>query len=91
MTRAEILQAAEKCVTQDRQDDYGSAENSFGEIAAYWKVYLGVEIKAEDVGIMMALMKIARITTGRYKADSYIDACGYLSISGEIAGKEGQE
>jgi len=29
----------------------------------------------------MALLKIARISTGKFTPDSYIDACGYLSLA----------
>jgi hypothetical protein len=34
---------------------------------------------------MMALLKIARIATGTFKGDSYVDACGYIACAGEIA------
>jgi hypothetical protein len=37
---------------------------------------------------MMTLLKIARIMGGRFKADSFVDACGYLACAGEIALKE---
>ena len=40
---------------------------------------------AEDVAIMMALLKIARIATGTAKADSFIDAAGYIACGGELA------
>ena len=36
MTREEVLQAAAKCVNGDRQEDYGSPENNFGLVAAFW-------------------------------------------------------
>lgn len=52
-------------------------------------MYLGGKcIKPADVCVMMALLKIARIQTGRYKADSYVDACGYLALAGEISTPE---
>ena len=35
---------------------------------------------------MMAMLKIARTTTGT-SADSYIDAAAYISIGGEINGQ----
>lgn len=34
---------------------------------------------------MMALLKIARIAGGKFKADSYVDAIGYMACAGEIA------
>lgn len=93
MKRAEILEAARKCVCGDREEDYGSPENNFANIAKLWEVYLrekcvsleaGVNICPEDVAAMMALLKIGRIMGG-YKEDSFVDACGYLACAGEIA------
>ena len=34
---------------------------------------------------MMALLKIARISSGTDKEDSFIDACGYMACAGECA------
>ena len=42
----------------------------------------------EDVAVLMTLLKIARIADGNFKADSYVDAIGYLACGGEIAGRE---
>ena len=88
-TRKSILAEAERCVCTDREKEYGNAENNFALIARLWREYLDTDnaITAHDVAIMMALLKIARIATGRFKADSYVDACGYLACAGEIAHK----
>lgn len=86
-TRAEILDAAKKIVTGDREKQYGSPEDNFADIAEFWTTYTGYPISAEDVAIMMALLKIARIRSGNYKADSFVDLCGYASIAAEIAGR----
>ena len=43
-----------------------------------------VEITPEDVAVMMALLKIARIASGQAKLDNWIDGCGYLACGGEI-------
>ena len=88
MTRAEIIDEAKKCVCEDRESQYGSPEDSFSIIAGFWSVYLEYAISPVDVAIMMSLLKIARIAGGRFKADSYIDACGYIACAGEIAGRE---
>lgn len=74
MTRKEILEAAEKCICGDREQDYGSPERSFGVIGQFWETYLQekcldpmcsgpleVRILPEDVAAMMCLFKIARI------------------------------
>ena len=87
MTRAEILDSAKKCVCEDRESQYGSPEDSFSIIAGFWSVYLDYALSPVDVAIMMSLLKTARIAGGRFKADSYIDACGYIACAGEIAGR----
>lgn len=95
-TRAEILDAAKKIVTGEREKQYGSPEDNFAVIARFWEVYLnqrcvdamsGFVLNPDDVAMLMALMKIARIMTGTFKGDSYIDACGYLACAAEIAGR----
>lgn len=86
-TRAEILDAAKKIVTGDREKQYGKPEDNFAVIAEFWTTYIGHPISSEDVAIMMALLKIARIRSGNYKADSFIDGVGYLSLAAEIAGR----
>ena len=94
-TRAHVLELARKCVCSDRESQYGSPENNFALIAAFWGLYLEeklqlteIEIKAEDVAMMMALLKIARCTTGQVKLDNYVDLAGYAACGGEIAMKK---
>ena len=84
-TRAEILDAAKKIVTGDREKQYGKPEDNFAVIAEFWTTYIGNPISSEDVAIMMALLKIARIRSGNYKTDSFVDGVGYLSLAAEIA------
>lgn len=86
-TRAAILDAAKKIVTGDREQQYGKPEDNFAVIAEFWTTYTGHPISSEDVAIMMALLKIARIRSGNYKADSFVDGVGYLSLAAEIAGR----
>ena len=86
-TRAEILDAAKKIVTGGREKQYGEPEDNFAVIAEFWTTYIGHPISSEDVAIMMALLKIARIRSGNYKADSFIDGVGYLSLGGEISAR----
>lgn len=84
-TRAEILDAAKKIVTGDREKQYGKPEDNFDVIARLWTTYAGHSFTPVDVAVMMTLLKVARIKTGHYKIDSYVDACGYLACAAEIA------
>ena len=86
MTRQELLAAAEKCVCQDRNEQYGKPENNFARIADYWGVYLNETITAEDVAVMMIMMKIARVGSSGYSSmDSWTDVAGYAACGAEIA------
>lgn len=95
LTRVDILHAAEKCVCGQRETDYGTPEDNFETIAELWETYLrracvdeagGVYIEANDVAMMMALLKIARIAAGGGKADSWIDLAGYAACGAECEG-----
>lgn len=94
-TRASILNEAKRCVCGQREQDYGSPENNFRLIASLWEPYIrqrcvghgaDVRIGPEDVAMLMALLKIARICSGTGTADSFVDLAGYAACGGEIAG-----
>lgn len=94
MTRKDIIEAIEKAVLVDRQETYGKPEDSFNLIADLWQVYLSFKIKnnpksllilGDDVAVMMALMKIARIAKSPSHADNWIDLAGYAVCGGEVA------
>lgn len=79
-----ILQEAANLIEGDRNDQHGAREKCHAEIAKLWTWWTGFQIDPHDVAVMMAMLKIARIKTGSYNRDSYLDACGYLSIAGEL-------
>ena len=92
MDRQECLTTALDIVSKDRQNDYGTPENNFGTIAAYWSNYLASigyptqasPIRPHDVAAMMALLKIARIATSPTKDDNWVDLAGYAANGAEI-------
>lgn len=92
MTRKDILDAAEKIVTGERQQTYGEPEDNFETIAQMWEAYLGVPISGMDVSMMMVLLKVARVSgsTDRTSLDNFVDICGYASCGGEVAHIEGR-
>lgn len=95
MNRREVLDRANQCVNGDRQGSYGSPEDNFNRIAKMWNAYLGFgantyppELKGSDVAAMLALLKIARIGSGKYKDDNWIDLAGYAACGGELQSME---
>lgn len=85
MKREEILDTAKECVCGKREQDYGTPEDNFGVIAAFWTSYLHRVISPVDVAMMMALLKIARIRNGGGTGDSFVDLAGYAACGGELA------
>lgn len=93
MKREEILNAAKACVCGGREQDYGTPERNFHIIADLWTTYIDatfatrrgvLRIEPKDVAAMMALMKIARVASGKAKDDNWIDIAGYAACGGEI-------
>ena len=90
MTRSEILDKAKACVCGDREQDYGSPESNFGKIADLWNAYVGEPMfHTTDVAAMLALLKIARISSGHAKDDNWIDLAGYAACGGELEALNG--
>lgn len=95
-TRQRVLKEAKKCVCGQREQDYGTPEDSFRLIAQLWESYIrermvgvtDVCVNPEDVAIMMAMLKIARLAYNPEHMDSWVDLAGYAACGGEIAGKE---
>lgn len=96
LTRAAVLEKARACVCGEREEDYGTPEDSFGCIAELWEAYLRaacvspdaiVTVTAADVAMLMALLKIARVGTSSVggTADSFVDLAGYAACGAECA------
>jgi hypothetical protein len=82
------IDEASQLIDGDRQADYGDPRANHERIAALWSAYLGplfdakgepVEIRAEDVAMLMGLVKIGR-ERYRHKADNITDLIGYALI-----------
>lgn len=90
LNRRECLETAMKIVCEDREASYGTPEDNFNLISCFWSLYLGVTINPKDVAMMMALLKIARDKSGRFKEDNMIDLAGYAACACEIGGKQNE-
>lgn len=87
-TRFDILDRAGEIVGGHRVTEYGEPEDNFSVIARLWSAYLGTDISAQDVAMMMVLFKTGRIKSGTATEDSFIDIAGYAACGGEIASGE---
>ena len=87
-TRSQVLDEAYNLINGDRQDDYGTPQESFGTLAALWSEYLGVSLRPSQVAMCLALLKVARQKHGPKKQDTYVDAAGYCALAAELAMEE---
>lgn len=87
MKRDEILSTANEYVTKDRAASHGDMEDNFSAIAKLWSAYTGSDITSIDVGVMMNLLKCARIRSNHSHMDNYVDGAGYMACAGEIASR----
>lgn len=91
MRAAEVCSKAAELVGGDRDAQHGAKLDNFTKIAALWNAWTEIRsgvpagFTAHDVGVMMALMKIARTQSGGFNIDDYIDACGYAGCAAQVA------
>lgn len=89
-TDKSILQEAHEIIYADREKTYGSPAKNLQVIADLWESYLrgkgmwnddGCDgLFAEDVALMMVLMKVARLCNTPDHRDSLVDICGYTAL-----------
>ena len=91
LSKEEILAKANEFISKDRNETHGDAFKNHAEIAEFWNTFLDSKLKpmanitAQDVAIMMILLKISRSTQGeKFNIDNFIDMVGYAAIAGEI-------
>jgi hypothetical protein len=86
-SKAGILLEVLKLVTSDRAATHGDVVTNHQNIARLWSAYLHREITADEVAIMMVLLKVARTQLGALNRDDYVDMAGYAAVAGEIMGR----
>jgi hypothetical protein len=88
-----ILTEAERITQADRQRYYGHPHDNHGNTAEFWRSYikrrfgLDVRLTAEDVCMMMILLKVSR-QANRSHRDNLVDIAGYARNVEQIADRE---
>lgn len=94
---ASVLDEANTIIYGDREKTYGHPSKNLAAIADMWTTYLisrglfdpnGDNLKAEDVAVMMVLLKAARLGNDPTHRDSLVDICGYAALV-ERCGEKG--
>ena len=93
MNAAEIATKAASLVSGEREQTHGTKVENFDNIAHLWNAWLYVRfgrginvwLGGHDVAKLMALLKIARMESGTFNADDFVDCAGYAAIAGELS------
>lgn len=90
-----IAEKAASLVNGDRKAAYGDVVDGLQKVATMMNAVLTVAgkptarpLEARDVAMLMVAMKAARIYTGPFRADSFIDVAGWAAVAGEAASRE---
>lgn len=92
--RNEPLEQAIELINKDRNEDYGEPYDNFRDIAEMMTVLLrpilkdGTKVQCHHVSMMMIAVKLSRMTTSPFKADSWVDIAGYIGAGWEATTKE---
>jgi hypothetical protein len=85
LTRTKTLHTAIRIINGDRQESYGDAQESFDRIATVWSAITNTHITGAQVALMMAGLKLCRLSTDIDHSDSWVDLAGYAALGSEIA------
>jgi len=91
MKYQEILQSATDIVQDRGLNDYGHPADNMQHAAMLISAYLQMPVMDYQVCAILALVKLARATTGNLdKADNYIDGAAYIALMGQLATEENE-
>jgi len=79
-----VLQEAMTIIYGDREKTYGHPAKNLKAISSMWNAYLKSvgdrELTAQDVCVMMTLLKCARLANNTQHRDSIVDGAAYLAL-----------
>lgn len=87
LKRDVVLTTAGTLISGERDKTYGDATESFAKIGKVWGAILDTEITAAQVAMLMAGLKIVRLSSTPGHDDSWIDLAGYAALGAEAASK----
>lgn len=97
--RTDILQEAIHLINGERNSSYGDPLDDFRTTASLWQTYLSRTVSARgrlvvephDVAILMAMLKMARISWSPEKRDHWADLAGYTGCGWDCVVREHNE
>lgn len=80
---AELEAAA--AILKEREGQHGPPDVNLAKAARLWSAYKDTEMDAVDVAVMLGLLKVARVWTGKERTDSIRDLVGYGAIAAGLS------
>lgn len=81
-----VLDEANEVIYGDREQTYGHPSKNLECIGDMWTAYVRsrfgshIQFQAEDVAVLMVLVKAARLANTPGHRDSLVDICGYAAL-----------
>ncbi len=85
MNLGKVSKLAMELINGDRADAHGDFRVSFQNIANLWTSFLGTPVRADQVAIMMLLLKVARNRLNPKAVDNFVDMIGYAELAAALA------
>ncbi len=82
-----ILEEARELTDGIRQQEYGSVQESFGNIATIATILCGHIITPIEIAIILKSVKLVR-ESHKHKKDNLTDECGYARLESILKGDE---
>lgn len=88
--KAQIADEAKRIVSGARRSAYGKPEQNFERIARLWQAHFAntgrpeANVTANDISLLMVLMKIGRLAESPQHYDSWVDLVGYGLTGAEV-------
>ncbi len=80
-----VLEEANRLISGDRREEYGSVKESFEAVARGWTDIIGSPVTATQVALCMVWLKVMRETV-KDKRDNWVDIAGYAGLGGILNG-----
>lgn len=86
MNPHKVLDEASRIIGE-RGEQYGGIEENFQRAANTAKA-AGIDVGAYEVCMILAAVKLARMSASPSKRDNYIDAINYIAFAADLIGAE---